>query len=337
MFANTLPHRLAPKPSPSPAPRFLFSALARRASASRASAASAARSARALAAAALAAVPGPGNLGNRSSPGDATGTDGRRPESEGARAARWDPDVGLRMVTLAPDPPSPTRASEKTVLSTVPGAANGLDAEADDDAGGFEGDDGSSGLSSASPFSSPPPLSSPVVRVVRVVRVWESSRVLDSLLGGSHGLLGAAPTWGRCAVSASATSAKHARFSARYTRTSSSILASTSGRCSVRLTPPVGGLSLTCIVCGLNRAMRLATCASCSSTSNARFTTCPSQNTSPLSPLAPTSPAPAAATSPHPSESSTSICCPGSARSRPSFSNSELGLLYPLSAPSTNT
>ena len=109
-----------------------------------------------------------------------------------------------------------------------------------------------------------------------------------------------------------------------------------SGRCSVSETPPVGGFRRTCIVCGENRWIRLATCASCSSTSNARFTTCPSQNTSPRSPFSLSPPA-APATSPHPRLSKTSICWPGSARSRPSFSTSDEGLLYPLNAPSMNT
>ena len=71
-----------------------------------------------------------------------------------------------------------------------------------------------------------------------------------------------------------------------------------------------------------------ATCASCNSVSNARFITCPTiQNgLSPIDPFA----------SPHPNDSNTSMRCPGSAKSRPSFSTKDDGLLYPLNAPSMN-
>ena len=167
---------------------------------------------------------------------------------------------------------------------------------------------------------------------------FSASQNASSAPGASQGVEGAASASAkpRRSVSAAATSANTTRFSARYCRVSCSMRCKTSGRCSVSETPPVGGFRRTCMVCGEKRWIRLATCASCSSTSNARFTTCPSQNTSPRSPLSLSAPA-APATSPHPRLSNTSICWPGSARSRPSFSTSDEGLLYPLNAPSMNT
>mmetsp|Transcript_6907 Transcript_6907/g.28319 ORF Transcript_6907/g.28319 Transcript_6907/m.28319 type:complete len:376 (-) Transcript_6907:670-1797(-) len=166
----------------------------------------------------------------------------------------------------------------------------------------------------------------------------ESSQNASSAPGASQGVEGAfcASAKPLNSVSAAATSAKTTRFSARYCRVSCSMRCKISGRCSVSETPPVGGFKRTCMVCGENRCMRDATCASCSSTSNAKFTTCPSQNTKPRSPFSLSAPA-APATSPHPRLSSTSICWPCSARSRPSFRTNDEGLLYPLNAPSMNT
>mmetsp|Transcript_1324 Transcript_1324/g.5548 ORF Transcript_1324/g.5548 Transcript_1324/m.5548 type:complete len:429 (-) Transcript_1324:940-2226(-) len=270
----------APRAAFTPAPQKNLRQPAR---SSEASANAFAASARRRAASADFAVPGPGNDGNRSRPA-ATGAEAmiffRRSLRSVASAASRISALPRRTVTLAP------LASRRVTRSRSRSRAN--DSNAPDPFGKPETpktarDAFSESASSFSfvfflsfaSFESPSKTPAPSRRnfsssfsfassSFAKSSVKESSQNASSAPGASQGVEGAFAASAKplSSVSAAATSAKTTRFSARYCRVSCSMRCKISGRCSVNETPPVGGFKRTCIVCGENRWMRDATCAS---------------------------------------------------------------------------